>query len=91
MVHPMTIKNSELPMLERVARVLAGGDGANWFVHVERARAILLAMRTPTTEMLEAARPGLPFTDDLADDWDAMLGRAALDPVADWQLERKAG
>jgi hypothetical protein len=80
-------------MLQRVARVLAGGDGADWFRHVEQARAVLLAMRTPTTAMLEAARPGLTFTDDLADDWDAMLAHAALDPAPDWQQEwrRKAG
>lgn len=86
----MTSQNSERPMLERVARVLAGNGEAEWPRHVETARAVLYALRGPTTDMLEAARPGLPFTDDLADDWDAMVAQAVLDPAPDWQATQQA-
>jgi hypothetical protein len=75
----MTLTVSEHSMLQRVAQVLAGPDPDSWPRYIDQARAIILAMRGPTTSMIEAAHPGIPFCDDLADDWDAMLTHAAND------------
>ncbi len=83
----MASQLNERPMLQRVAQVLAGGDGEDWVHYVDQARKVILAMREPTVEMLEAARPGLPFADDLSEDWDAMMLQAANDPTANWQQE----
>jgi hypothetical protein len=75
----MTQYPDDMSMLQRVARVLAGANPNEWTRHIDMARAVLLAMRGPTASMIEAAHPGLPFADDLADDWDAMLTHAASD------------
>jgi hypothetical protein len=89
MVHPMNSLTCETPMVERIARALTK-PGQDWPQHVETARAVLLAMKGPTTAMLEAARPGIPFFDDLADDWDAMLTQAARPQGAEaWMDTRR--
>jgi hypothetical protein len=75
----MTLTVSEHSMLQRVAQVLAGSDPNAWPLYIDKARAIILAMRGPTSSMIEAAHPGIPFCDDLADDWDTMLTHAAND------------
>ncbi len=74
--------SNETPMLVRIARVLAEPQPAQWPLFLEKARAIMLAMRGPTTTMLEAAHPGLPFFDDLSEDWDRMVVYAASEPAA---------
>ena len=45
------------------------------------ARAVLLAMREPTVEMLEAAMPDLPDWGSLPDDWRSMIDHVAHEAV----------
>jgi hypothetical protein len=89
MVRPMSQFDSETPLVERIARVLAHPP-QDWPRHIETARAVLLAMKGPTQAMLEAARPGIPFFDDLTDDWDTMIAQAARQAdAAGWGDGRK--
>jgi hypothetical protein len=61
-------------MIERVARALAESSGsADWVAYTASARAAVAAMREPTTEMLEAATPGLLDFGYLPDEWKAMI------------------
>ena len=71
-----------MPMVERVARVLAetlGGD--DWRSFLEAARAAVRAMREPTPDMLDAALPDLPDWGYLPDDWRAMIDHAVAERV----------
>jgi Holliday junction resolvasome RuvABC DNA-binding subunit len=61
-------------MLERVARAIALElDGGNWQEYLPAARAAVAAMREPSTEMLDAATPGLTDYGYLPDEWQAMI------------------
>ncbi len=70
------------PMLVRVARSIATSQGStDWRAYVPMAMASLQALREPSSEMLEAAMPGMPDWGDLPDDWrkmiDHVLGESA--------------
>ncbi|MFN0190680.1 MAG: hypothetical protein ACKVP5_01710 [Aestuariivirga sp.] len=61
-------------MIERVARALAASSGsADWAAYTSSARAAVAAMREPTTDMLEAATPGLLDYGYLPEEWRAMI------------------
>ena len=67
-------------MLVRVARAIATvEDNENGMLHIMMARAAILAMREPTTDMLEAATIGLPDWGSLPDEWKKMIDHAASD------------
>lgn len=69
-------------MTERVARAIAQSLGANdWRAYVAAARAAVLAMREPTTDMLDAVLPDLPDWGYLPDDWRAMIDHVAGERV----------
>ncbi len=70
-------------MVEHVARAIAKVEGnANWMLHIKTARAAILAMREPTTDMLEAATTGLPDWGSLPDEWRKMIDHAASETFA---------
>jgi hypothetical protein len=61
-------------MIERVARAIAESSGRHdWPAFTDSARAAVAAMREPTTDMLEAATPGLLDFGYLPDEWKAMI------------------
>ena len=67
-------------MLERVARAIAIVEGnEKGMLHIKMARAAILAMREPTTDMLEAATIGLPDWGSLLDEWKMMIDHAVGD------------
>jgi hypothetical protein len=69
-------------MIERVARAIAESSGsADWAAYTASARAAVAAMREPTTEMLEAATPGLLDFGYLPDEWRAMIDHVVNDRV----------
>ena len=67
-------------MLERVARAIAIVEGnEKGMLHIKMARAAILAMREPTTDMLEAATIGLPDWGSLPDEWKMMIDHVVGD------------
>lgn len=58
---------SEIPVIERVARFLAGGADDRWRENIDRARALLQEIRTPDAIMAHAG-------DALV--WERMVGAA---------------
>lgn len=62
------------PMLVRMARSIAASQGStDWRGFVPMATASLQALREPSSEMLEAAMPGMPDWGDLPEDWRKMI------------------
>ena len=62
------------PMLIRMARSIATCQGStDWRSFVPMATASLQALREPSSEMLEAAMPGMPDWGDLPHDWRKMI------------------
>lgn len=69
-------------MLERVARAIALAQGSSdWRPYAQSARAAVLALRDPTTDMLEAALPDAPDWGYLPDEWQAMIDHVASEAV----------
>lgn len=65
---------TEDTMIVKVAKAIASATGdSDWKVHITTARAAVLAMREPSSEMLEAAMPDLPDWGFLPDEWQAMI------------------
>lgn len=62
------------PMLIRMARSIAASQGStDWRSFVPMATASLQALREPSSEMLEAAMPGMPDWGELPEDWRKMI------------------
>jgi hypothetical protein len=69
-------------MIERVARAIAASAGSeNWTVYTDSARAAVAALREPTTDMLEAATPGLLDFGYLPEEWRAMIDHVMAEPT----------
>jgi hypothetical protein len=69
-------------MLERVARAIALSHGSSdWKAFTQSARAAVLALRTPTPDMLEAALPDSPDWGYLPDEWQAMIDHVASEAI----------
>lgn len=67
-----------MTMLEKVARAISLVLGEqNWANCIPAARAAVLAMSEPTTEMLEAAVPDLPDFGHLPEEYRAMIFHVA--------------
>lgn len=65
-------------MIERVARAIALAQGrSDWQAFTPSARAAVLALRTPTADMLEAALPDAPDWGYLPEEWRAMIDHVA--------------
>lgn len=61
-------------MIVKVAKAIASATGdSDWKVHITTARAAVLAMREPSSQMLEAAMPDFPDWGFLPDEWQAMI------------------
>ena len=70
------------PMIERVARAIALSQGrSDWREFAQSARAAVLALRTPTPDMLEAALPDAPDWGYLPEEWRAMIDHVAAERV----------
>lgn len=70
------------PMLERVARAIALSQGSSdWKSFAQSARAAVLALRTPTPDMLDAALPDSPDWGYLPEEWQAMIDHVACEPM----------
>ena len=62
------------PMLVRMARAIATSQGStDWRAFVPMATASLQALREPSSEMLEAAMPGMPDWGDMPEGWRKMI------------------
>jgi hypothetical protein len=69
-------------MLEKIARAIALSHGSSdWRSYTQSARAAVLALREPTTDMLEAAVPDCPDFGFLPEEWTAMIDHVASEPV----------
>jgi hypothetical protein len=69
-------------MLERIARAIAlAHGGRDWQAYTQSARAAVLALREPTTDMLEAALPDTPDFGYLPEEWTAMIDHVASERV----------
>lgn len=67
-------------MIAKVAQAIAVAQGAtDWQIHLGAARAAVIAMREPTTAMLQAAVPDLPDWGYLPDEWQAMIDYVAAE------------
>jgi hypothetical protein len=67
-------------MIAKVAHAIALAKGdADWKAHLVPARAAVMAMRVPTTAMLQAAIPDLPDWGYLPDEWRAMIDYVAAE------------
>ena len=65
-------------MIDKVAQAIAMTEGnTNWKVRLVAARAAVIAMREPSTAMLQAAIPDLPDWGYLPDEWQAMIDYVA--------------
>jgi hypothetical protein len=71
---------SEDRMIVKVAKAIAIViSDTDWKAHVSTARAAVMAMREPTTAMLEAAMPDFPDWGYLPDEWRAMIDYVATE------------
>jgi hypothetical protein len=69
-------------MIAKVAQAIAMAEGTtDWKAHLVPARAAVIAMRVPTTGMLQAAIPDLPDWGYLPDEWQAMIDYVAAEQL----------
>jgi hypothetical protein len=68
----------EITMIDRVALAIAAAlHDSDWKGYRTAALAAILALREPTSAMLDAATSGLPDWGNLPENWRAMIDRAA--------------